>query len=373
MSSSSSEQVSLSVRAADRLTEVFLADSRFGLLASGAGALEAKVAPGLYKARFRVGQVQQDSLIEVEAGAGSAMFDGPPVQFASPAPLRQTMTWRQEQAEAAQELSRIVQLQLGGGSQIFLFLRGLSEEADRPWLGVSLHDISGRLLAEAAQGSCDAAGAFCGLNIELDPGLYRLRVEEQPGEAYEMLVLALSGWQTQLFAAAEKSWLSGADVFRAALPEAAVLMAETGKGFDPASPAARQTELLRLGLLHGRKILNDANLKNLLAAQPLNPMNALYAVHLLLRQDDAAAAAELAGQTESAAAALPDMQAALLCAGDRQDGPSVFTLPPLFSKSWQLIMDAVSKEKAVIAPGSFSGQMQKETLSSSLWLLRQLR
>lgn len=374
MSSSSSKQVALSVRAADRLTEVYLADSSFKLLANGIGAVEAKVKPGLYKARFRVGQMQTDSLIEVEAGVASKVFDGPPVQFASPVPLAQTLTYQQAQAEAAQRLScaKHAPFKTGSGSQLFLFLRGLSEEAARPWLGVSLHDMRGELLAEAGHGICDAESRCCALHIELDPGLYRLRVEEEPGEVYEMFVLTLAGWQTQVFAVAEKSWLPGVDAVRAALPEAAVLMAEIGKGFDPASPAARQTELLRLGLLHGRKILNEPGVKNLLAAQPLNPMNALYAVHLLLRQEDAASAAELAAQAVPAVAALPDMQAALL-GGGKADEPPIFDLPPLFSKSWQLITDAVSKEKAVIAPGSLCGQMHNETLNSSLWLLRQLR
>ncbi|WP_417913202.1 hypothetical protein [Candidatus Electronema sp. TJ] len=372
MSSSSSEQVALSVRAADRLTEVFLADSRFELLASGIGALEAKVPPGLYKARFRVGQVQSDSLIEVAAGTPSKIFDGPPVQFASSAPLAQTLTYQQKQAEAAQELSRTVHFQLGSGSQLFLFLRGLSEEAARPWLGVSLHDISGKLLAEAAQGVCDAESRFGALHIELNPGLYRLRVEEEPGEVYEMFVLTLAGWQTQVFAIAEKSWLPGVDAVRAALPDAAVLMTELGKGFAPASPAARQTELLRLGLLHGRKILNEPGWKSLLAAQPLNPMNLLFAVHILLRQEDTASAAELAGQAESALAALPDVQAALLGSG-RAAEPPVFDRPPLFNRSWQLILDAVSKEKAGFAPGSLCGQLHNGTLHSTLWLLRQLR
>lgn len=105
MNRSPSKQTVLTVRAADNLTEVFLADSRFELIASGIGRVEATVAPGLYKARFRVGQIQTDSLIEVEAGARSKVFDGPAVQFASPAPLVQTLTYQQAQAEAAQKLS----------------------------------------------------------------------------------------------------------------------------------------------------------------------------------------------------------------------------------------------------------------------------
>uniref|UniRef100_UPI0040564F7E hypothetical protein n=1 Tax=Candidatus Electronema sp. TaxID=2698783 RepID=UPI0040564F7E len=375
MSKSPSKQtVALSVRAADSLTEVFLADSRFQLIASGIGRAEAAVAPGLYKARFRVGQVQTDSLIEVASGARSQIFDGPPVQFASPAPLAQTLTWREEHGAAAKELSRAkhAPFKTGSGSQLFLCLRGLSDEAARPWLGVSLHNIHGELLAEAAHGICAAESRFCALHLELDPGLYRLRVEDEPGEVYEIFVQTLAGWQTQVFAVAEQSWQPGVDAVRAALPEAAVLMAEIGKGFDPASPAARQTELLRLGLLHGRKILTEPGLKSLLAAQPLNPMNVLYAAYLIPKPDESDMTVLLVLQLDKSLAELSDIHAVLIDAGSRKR-PSVFALPPLFSKGWQLLMEGADKEKAVITPGSLSEKIQGRTLNSSLWLLHQLR
>ncbi len=363
MSRLSSEQVALTVRAADSLTEVFLVDSGFQLVAAGVGSVEAKVAPGLYKARFRVGHVQTDSLFEA-AGADTA-FDGKPVQFASAVPLPQTLTWRQAQGAAAQQLSQAVSIRQGSGSQLFLFLRGVSEEAAQPWLGVSLHALDGTLLAKAAQG----ADACCGLNIELNPGLYRLRVEEEPGEVYEMFVTTLAGWQTQVFALAEKSWLPGVDAVRAALPEAAVLMTEIGKGFDPANPAARQTELLRLALMHNRKVLNAAEVKKLLAAEPLNPMNAVYIAHILRRQEDEALTAELAKRLGSSLSDLPDMQAVWL---GRLEQPPTFALPPMLNSSWQLLNEAASKEKAVIVPGSLCDQLQGKVLNTALWLLHRL-
>lgn len=197
-------------------------------------------------------------------------------------------------------------------------------------------------------------------------------MEEKPGEIYEIFVVTLAGWQTQLFAVAEKSWQPGVDAVRAALPEAAVLLAEIGKGFDPASPVARQTELLRLALMHSRKILTEAGLKNLLAAQPLNPMNAIYAAHLLPKPDESGMTTLLASHIDKSLAELPDIQA-VLSATESRNEPPVFALPPLLSKSWQLIMEAAGKEKAVITPGSLAEQIQAGTLNSALWLLHQLR
>jgi hypothetical protein len=370
--SPSEQQVSLTVRAADSLAEVFLVDSRFERVAAGVGSLEAKVAPGLYKARFRVGQIQTDSLIEVGADAESKVFNGPPVQFDTPVPMPQTMTWRQEHEKAAREQSQIIHCQQGSGSQLFLFLRGLSEEAARPWQGVSLHDLSGKLLAGPSQGLCDARSGFFALNLELDPGTYRLRVEEEPGETYEMFIVTLAGWQTQVFALAEKSWLPGVDAFRAALSTAAVLMTELGKGFDPSCPSVRKNELLRLALMNNRNILTETGLKSLLAEPPLNPMTAIFAAHLLLRQEDTALAAELAGQLDSTLATQPDLRATLLNIDRPEELPS-FPLPPLLDSSWQLITQAVSKEKAVIPPDSLNDQLIKGgVLNTALWLLHRL-
>ncbi|WP_417910231.1 hypothetical protein [Candidatus Electronema sp. PJ] len=371
MSKSPFEQVALTIRAADSLTEVYLVDSQFQRIAAGVGSLEAQVAPGLYKARFKVGRIQADSLIEVKADTESQVFDGPPVQFDTPVPMPQTITWRQEHEKAARKLSRTVHLKQGNGSQLFLFCRGLSTEAASPWLGLSLHDLSGKLLAEPSQGRCDKRSSFFALNIELDPGTYRLRVEEEPGEIYEIFIVTLAGWQTQVFTLAEQSWLPGVDTFRAALPIAAVLMAELGKGFDPASVAVRQTELLRLALLNGRNILTETGLKHLLADQPLNPMTAIFATHLLLRQENAVLVGELAGKMESTLAAQPDVQVALLNIGNLAELPA-FPQPPMLYSSWQLIMDAVSKEKAVIPPDSVNAQIKDGVLNTVLWLLHRL-
>jgi hypothetical protein len=295
------------------------------------------------------------------------VFEGPPVQFDTPVPLPQTMTWRQEHEQAARKESLTIHCRLGSGSQLFLFFRGLAEAASRPWLGVSVHDLDGTLLAGPEQGICDERSAFFALNLEVDPGCYSLRVEEEPGEVYEIFVSTLSGWQTQVFALAEQSWLPGVGAFRAALPVASVLAAAIGTGFDPSAVSVRQSELLRLGLLHGRNILAKAGLGSVLAEQPLNPMTAVFAAHVLLRQEDAALTAELVKHVDRCVvAAMPDLVAVLPVSG----GLPVFVLPPMLRSSWQRIMEAAGKEKAAISPGSVVEQLKDGVLNTPLWLLR---
>ena len=83
----SDKQVRLSVRAHEHLSEIFLVNSRFEKIAAAVGHLETSVYPGLYKARFRIGQTQIDQLIEVHPGAEALEIEGIPVDFSSPVPF----------------------------------------------------------------------------------------------------------------------------------------------------------------------------------------------------------------------------------------------------------------------------------------------
>jgi len=371
----SEKRVNLTVKAADCMTEIFLVDSGFQRVDSGIGLLETQVVPGIYKARFRAGQTQIDKIIAVEAGSENKTFTGPAVEFITPVPLPQTSGNRRIHQDTAQKFSHTISLKKGNGSQFYLFIRGLSEEASRPWLGVSLHNINGNLLARAEQGKCDAENGFCALNIEVDPGTYRLRVEEEPGEIYEMFVVTAAGWQTQVFALAEDAWLPGIAACRAALPTASVFMVREGTGFDPSSPVVRQIELIRLGLLNGRKILTKNAAENLLQERDLNPMLVLFATHLLMRQTsvDYPLVSRILESLQRPLFFHSDIQAVHLCQEvGKFENPPDFSSPPMLTSSWQLILQADRQGKAVIPQGSLSEQIAEGVLNTSLWLIHRL-
>ncbi|MCI5145854.1 MAG: hypothetical protein D3923_10070 [Candidatus Electrothrix sp. AR3] len=373
--SQSEERVSLTVKAADRITEIFLIDSEFQRVDSGIGKLETELIPGIYKARFRAGQTQMDQFIEVEAGSGSKTFTGPPVEFATSAPLPQTSSNRQVHQDAAQERSQTVNLIKGIGSELYLFISSLSDEPSQPWLGVSLHDTKGNLIARAEEGECDTNKGFCALNIEVDPGTYRLRVEEEPGEIYEMFVVTVAGWQTQVFALEEDAWLPGIDASRAALTTASIFMAQEGKGFEPTNPVTRQTELIRLGLLNGRHLLSQDTAMLLLKEQELNPMLIILASHLLMQQNstDYPLVNNILEDLKEPLLFHPDIQALLL---HKKTIDSKFILgfpsPPMLSSSWQCIVQATNLGRAVMPQCSLSEQVAGGILNTSLWLIHRL-
>ncbi|RWX51340.1 hypothetical protein VU01_11551 [Candidatus Electrothrix marina] len=375
---SSEKQVRLTVRAHDRLSEIFLVNSLFQKIAADVGQLEASVTPGIYKARFRIGQKQVDQLIEVSPGAGSLEINGTPVDFSSPVPLVGIGTDQEIHQKAAHKLSKSVGEKKGEGSWLFLFIRDTVGSDVAPWEGVSLHDLDGTLLAEPSQGICDQENGFFALHLEVDPGTYRLRVEEEPGECYEMFIRTVVGWQTQVFALTEAAWLPDVNAYRAALPSAAVLMAEAGQGFDAGNKITRQAELLRLGILHGRKVVTEAAVAGLLEEERLNPMQVILAAHSLSGQGNASVAG--AADIASLSALLkklpadfyehPDLQALML--DQKAEMRPVFPAPPMLRSSWDRIAQAVEQRKAIVPPGSLTAQIAGGLLATSLWLVHRL-
>ena len=361
----SPSEIHLRLQAADDLSEIFLADNHFQLLGSGVGVLDIQVPPGIYKARFRAGQQQEDQLIEVPAEPASQRIQGPAVEFYTPLPLEGQDP---KQQQAASEHSHRVTAHVGNGSWLYFFLRGLTKEASRPWAGISLHDLRGKLLFKASHGIRETRQRFWALNVELDPGTYRLRLQVEAGQTYEIFVVTLLGWQSQFFALSESGWLPGIKVHRAALASASILMAEAGKGFDPADPSLRQRELLRLGCSNRRKILTEAGLNTLLHAQ--DPMTALFVLHLLRDQEEEGWTAQFIARWQDILAPHPDFQA--LCLHQGREDTALWSQPPMLYPSWQLMLEAITEKKASFAPDSLNEEIQKTVVQTALWLLHRL-
>ncbi|WPD22923.1 MAG: hypothetical protein SD837_22415 [Candidatus Electrothrix scaldis] len=370
--SSSEKRVRLTVRAHDSLSEVFLVNSQFQLREIGVGQLETPVLPGLYKARFRIGQQQVDQLIEVQPGSDAVEIQGLPVDFSSPVPFSGISTERRAHRKAAEELSRSVSEKKGKGAWLFLFIRALTDAETVPWAGFSLHDLDGTVLAEPSLGICNQHEGFFALHIEVDPGTYRLRVEEEPGEVYEIYVQAVAGWQTQVFALSEAAWLPDVVAYRAALPSVSVLMTEAGQGFDASDKVARQVELLRLALLHGREVVKENAVADLLKEEQVNPMQVILTAHSLLGQGklDVSQLSAVVKRLPSDFAEYPDIQA--LALDQPAEMRAVFPTPPMLRSSWDRILQALEQRKVIVPPGSLTAQIAGGVIKTSLWLVHRL-
>lgn len=373
--SRSEHDVELVIQAPDASTEVFVIDSGFRRIASGLGSLRVPVKPGLYKVRFRSGSAMSDQLVEVPPDAPEIVVQPPAVEFRSAAPIDRTETmWEHHRAPAA-AASRRVHLQAGSGSEIFLCVRDRARSGpSEPWRGVSLCDAEGTHVADLTGGELDRRHRIGAINVAVDPGAYRLRVETRPLGTYELFVVACPGWQTQVFTMAADFSVRESTVRRPELRSATVLMARSGAGFDPSDPKVRLTELARQGLEQGRLVIARGELEECLDTGPTCPMLGLLALHLLLRHGERDPwLGRLAAALEQAIGPHPDLAAARLhpALGDLPSG-AVFDIPPTLAASWRIVIQASQARSTLVPAGSLTQRLTPELLPAGAWMLHRI-
>jgi len=376
MSTSRSEsRVRLDIRAPEQTTEIFLIDGRFRRLASGLGELRLEVPPGLYKVRFRSGTEQRDELIEAVAGSSPVYVTTAPLGFASAAPIVETSTTREYHRAAAATESTRVHLSVGQGSQLFLFARDvLDQPGEPPWTGISLRDIEGTAIAELEQGACDPGQAYGALNVALDPGTYRLRVDTEPLGRYEIFLVTCPGWQTQAFLSAADFQAGEVSLRRAALKTAAVFMARTGFGFHPGAEEARLAELARQGLASGRNVVRGADLNTLLRGKFENPILGIYGAHLLLlaHRPNHALIDTVYANLNDLLGGHPDVDVLPLRGGATGSTPLEFPAPPMLRASWEMIVKASLRRTSIVPAGSATERLADGLMSTTPWLLHRV-
>lgn len=373
--SHSENPVELAILAPDASTEVFVIDAGFRRIASGLGELRLAVAPGLYKVRFRSGNTMSDELVEVPPGVPEVVVRPPAVAFRSAAPIERTeWMWERHSAPAA-AASRHVHLRAGAGAEVFVCVRDCGRRGPgEPWRQVSLHDAAGSLIAELDHGELDRRHRLGAMNVAVDPGLYRLRVETRPLGTYELFLVACPGWQTQVFAMSADFSVRARTVRRPELRSATVLMARTGRGFDPADPVVRLAELARQGLEQGRLVITRSEIESYLETGAGSPMLGLLALHLLLRHGERDAwLGQLADALDTQIGPHPDLAAARLHPALAERAPVVACdLPPTLVASWRLLIQASQARPSLVPAGSLTQRLTAELLPCGAWMLHRV-
>jgi hypothetical protein len=373
----SKNKIEITVQAADRGTEIFMVDSGLHRIASGVGILKQAVSPGIYKLRFRSGESQTDELIEVKPDMESLKIDGPVVQFSSAAPIDATLDDFEYHKKAAREISlSLAKKSPGSGGGLFLFVRDLLPDVgSEPWEGLSVHKTDGKLLAKLSDGECDTKQRFGGMSLEVDPGLYRIRVETGQLGTYEMFTAVLSGWQTQYFALVEDFSTPDAKVRRASLRSSAMHLAPMGEGFNPHSEYARLAELFRIALQSGRNVLSGKDMIRFLKEKCNNPMLLIFGAHLLirLRPIDHDLVDKVIRDFKQRFGIHPDVNALYLRSGAGTPASDLaFPEPPMLRSSWDLIVRGSRRRMRLVPPESVSDIVAEGLLTTTPWLLHRL-
>ncbi len=373
MSPSDAELVQLTVEA-EPGTEIFVIDHAFQLRARGVGRLSQPVEAGLYQVKLRAGRSIQEVHQVVRPGSGDVVVRPPAMAFSSAAPLAGTSRTSEEHERAAETLSGRVHHKLGGGSQLFVFARRHEPDplptAGSPGRGLSLHGADGQLMVDfdtSGEALLEGPTPWCGATVEVDPGIYRLRVATPRWGAMERTVVAAPGWQTQVFLLQSDFGDPGTPELRPDLASGAVLMARD-KGFASISETARQVELARVALVSGRAVVSA---DELLAAAGDSPMLGILGAHALLlaEEPDLATVDAVADILSERIGPHPDVDALRLGRGDEAGTGMAFGLPPMLTSSWGRAVAASWKRPDLIPASSLTARAATWFWGYGPWLI----
>jgi hypothetical protein len=416
----SSTKVRLKVDGGEPGTEIFVIDGAFNLVDKGLETLDKEFQPGLYKVKFKRGSVVSEVDATLFPESQEVTVRAPDMEFSSPAPLQGTQTSHEYHQYEASQLSRQVHQRLGGGGQLFIFIRDINPGGKgSPASGLTLHDIRGRMLADCGKQAlgkdlwAPEQAKWAGANIELDPGEYRLRLQRKEGNLEQILTVS-NGWQTQIFLVRDwnekhrrRKKKKRPRIQLPDLSKSTVLIAPMGAGFDPNRNERdlALTELARQGLTNGRTVLRANDLRQMLEGKFENPMLGIYGVHLLLRavspkhtlfrsseppddqmirqmqillgtpSDGTAGPQTLQAFMEFLTIVInnlenllgdhPDIRALRLArdslAGERS-ATAPFSVPPMLYRSWMIVVEASATDPALVPSGSLS-----DRIANRLW------
>ncbi|SFT98562.1 1,4-alpha-glucan branching enzyme [Geodermatophilus amargosae] len=357
-------------------TEIFVIDHGFRLRARGIGGVAQALEPGLYKVKFRSGSAIHEMHQALEPGAGTVIVTAPPLLFSSAAPLADTAKSHEYHQDAAAALSREVHARVGYGSEVFVFARAWSPTGTsprgNPARALQLLDLGGAPLIELetrSRTNLAAADPWAGCTVQVTPGAYRLRLDAAPWGRLEQLVVAAPHWQTQVFVLGAEDPRDDAPPWHVDLARATVLQSRLGRGFDPAHDQQRLTDLARLALVNGRSVVPAQELVDMLGGPEADPMLGILAGHALVLAG--AANADLLADVVTRLRALlgrhPDVEALALIT-PVADPAYRFTIPPMLTASWRLVVDASSRRPDVVPAGSLAACVSPALWGNGPWL-----
>jgi len=414
------EKVTLDVNTGGDSAEIFVIDGQFNLVGRGIGPHQAfALAPGIYKIKVVAGAKTHEEHVVLRPGSKSVRKEFSPLPFSTPAPLDDTDKTHAFHVKAAVQHSRLVHVQAGVGSWIFVCARGWSEKTrtdsatharPHPARGLKLLNDSGETVVDFEQKAAKNLGwePWAACNVSVRPGIYRLQLKVPSlGRTLEQTVVASPYWQTQIFLLqrdygqdTHEAARRGVSDIRADLSGASVLMNGPGyidhlpqpprsprlsspPGFDSGKRVLRQVELARLALLNQRKILSD-ELRSMLRYKSENPMLGIFGAHLILlerksrkekpdkkRLEKEKADDELLREVVKNLRRLvgrehPDVEA--IAAFIETPTKYSFNTPPMLQRSWSLICEATADNPELVPENSLLSEVAQSWWCNSFWL-----
>ena len=372
--------VRLQVTTGSDLAEVFVIDRTFALVERAIGNLDRTVPQGVYKVKARVGDVATEGWHVLNADQSIDLSHE--LAIGSPVPLAGTTKTHEYHMYPAEEQSRKVVQTVGSGAGIYLCARRWSEIAPAPAPGqtdaappLSLHQPDGTTIVDVREDESERGDgdAMLGAAVEVDPGAYLVRWRASSGARAEQTVIAVHGWQTQVFLLETQARDDEDAQLEGPLEGISVLM--TRGGFTANDESQRIAEHARVALASERRVASEVISQSLFAKFD-NPMTGLFGAHLMLLAQDTERAVEREHKRPSEAKRVwapvtfdqtlfdiavdnlagllgldhPDVTALATRASNKQLAQlTPVEMPPMLWRSWVLLLEA-SNERADLVP-----------------------
>ena len=360
----------LTVRPGDPAAEIFVIDSRFSLVEANPAVLSTPLLFGLYKIKTRIGRSTHQHVILLDRD-GPAIGAQVTAQPATVVPIKGTAAsheYHRATREAAVNAARALGV-ASGGAAILLMARAFSGPdapvgGTQPWKGISVVDAGGAVVLDLQRDGklCDQ-GDPCAYGVKaLAPGCYFLRQRLDDGAVIEQSLIVCKSWRLEVYVLRRVG--PGKTVLDVR-PRVSVMMRrlDDGPGLDDED---RLVETARVALADERHVLN-AELKELLLANTGNPIAGIIGGQLLLVERDRDPGHDISqldvlvrGLRSMLGAAHPDVAAlALQCSDSRLRRSGKLMGPPMFQRSWSLLVRASQKRRSLV-PVSIWNRVQAQ-------------
>jgi hypothetical protein len=373
--------VRLQVATGSDLAEVFVVDREFALVERAIGKLDRTIPQGVYKIKARVGDVATEGWHVVNADQYIDLSHE--LAIGSPVPLAGTTKTHEYHMYPAEEQSRKVIQTVGSGAGIYLCARRWSDVAPAPdpvqtdAPPLSLHRPDGTTIIDVRENESDRGDGdpMLGAAVEVDPGAYLVRWRAASGALAEQTVVAVQGWQTQVFLLETQDRDIEGVPLQAPLEGVSVLMSRGG--FTANDESQRIAEHARAALASERRVASQVISESLFAKFD-NPMTGLFGAHLMLLAHDTERQVEKeasrgadAAETKRVWAPVtfdqtlfdiavdnlagllgpehPDVTALATRSGNRQlRDLAPVEMPPMLWRSWVLLIEASNEQPGLV-------------------------
>lgn len=377
----------LGVDPSDSTADIRIVAADFRIVDTGLGKLSASLPFGLYNVKLKIGRQIVERVVLLDASGSLPILQSDQVpqpqalslpEITSAAPLPQTATTHEYQREALDgstpEAAK-VDLRIGDGAELMIMARVWSEPGNdasfkEPWAGVQVVAADGAVLSDLSRDGrrfvAPDRDPFALCAIRLAPGSYFLRYPSEAGRPLEQsLIVPFGGWRLEAYILHQ---LRSSNVD--GQPRLSLMMRRTGAAWGAQEDL--QLEKARVALADGRMILNE-ELEGLLVKKFENPLAGIMGGHFLLMDQIASGArVALLNDVVTNLRGLvgfdhPDVEAlSLKCPDERLRSTLPVQSPPIFERSWRLIVEQSQVNPKLVPASLWSRVHALATLSPFL-------